>query len=158
MLPRLCHRILKVYHHSNLEFLSSQSSIIIFLIMDNHYVPGISLPPSMANERGPEKLSTTVTTDITQSTHKGQKEQTLPVNLSKMESRTTCALKFWSLVLVYTICCIALSLIMVLLINGFNAAESSTPRYVDNKLQLRVADITTHISAGLVVIRLLGTS
>lgn len=111
----------------------------------------------MAKNRDPEKTSPTETTEPTQTTDLGQSEQT-PADPLKKKSRSARAFKFWSLLLAYTICCITLSVILAFVINGFNAADSSTPRYIDGKLQLRVADITTLISAGLVVIKLLVTS
>jgi hypothetical protein len=56
------------------------------------------------------------------------------------------------------ICCTALSSILALVINGYIAIDTSTPRYIDGKLQLQIADITTLISAGLVIIRFFVTS
>lgn len=85
--------------------------------------------------------------------HTDPGQEDAPTKPTKTRSQFMRGLSFWSFLIVYTICCIALSVILVKVINGFNAAESTTPRYINGKLQLRVADITTLISAGLVVIK-----
>ncbi|KAI8669883.1 hypothetical protein NCS56_00791700 [Fusarium sp. Ph1] len=51
--------------------------------------------------------------------------------------------------------CILLVLCMVFLLDGYHAILPDAPRYVDGQLRLRVSDVTTIISAALVVTRLL---
>jgi hypothetical protein len=68
------------------------------------------------------------------------------------------AFKGWFLLLAHTICSIALSLAIALAINGYDAVDTSTPRYFDGKLHLRVSDVTTLVSVGLVVNRFFTTS
>jgi hypothetical protein len=63
------------------------------------------------------------------------------------------ALKAWTLLCTHTICCIALSMALVFGVNGYNAIGTSTPRYSGGKLRLRVSDITTLVSAALVIIK-----
>lgn len=58
----------------------------------------------------------------------------------------------------HIICSIAVSLAIALAINGYNAIDTSTPRYFDGKLHLRVSDVTTLVSAGLVVTRFFTTA
>ncbi|MCJ1325652.1 hypothetical protein MMC10_002315 [Thelotrema lepadinum] len=109
----------------------------------------------------PEKIHSATTTGLlhpdSEHTDLGKQEYT-PTKRAKKRPRFGREFKFWSFLIAYSICCIALSVILATVINNFNAVESTTPRYVDGKLQLRVADITTLISAGLVVIKLLVTS
>ncbi|KAE8448849.1 hypothetical protein EG329_008851 [Mollisiaceae sp. DMI_Dod_QoI] len=104
----------------------------------------------------PEKSSHAKTTDLG-SADPGEQEHTL-AKAAKKKSLFTRGFIFWSFLILYSICCIAISIILVKVIDGFNAAVSTTPRYINGKLQLRVADITTLISAGLVVIKLFVTS
>jgi hypothetical protein len=59
----------------------------------------------------------------------------------------------WFLLCAHTICCIALSLVLLFVINGYEAIDTSTPRYSDGKLLLRVSDITTLVSVALVIIK-----
>jgi hypothetical protein len=103
----------------------------------------------------PERISHTKATDLGHA-DPGEQEHT-PAKPVKDKSPFMRGFMFWSFLILYSICCIALSVILVKVINGFNAAESTSPRYINGKLQLRVADITTLISAGLVVIKLLVT-
>jgi hypothetical protein len=49
-------------------------------------------------------------------------------------------------------------LTVALAVNGYNAIDTSTPRYFDGKLHLRVSDVTTLVSAGLVVNRFFTTA
>jgi len=105
----------------------------------------------MAEYRDPEKAPPFATTAPVRG------EQTLTY-ASKSKTGSSHGFTFWAFLMAYTVCCIALAVILALVINGFNAADRSTPRYINGKLQLRVSDITTLISAGLVVIKLLVTS
>jgi hypothetical protein len=86
------------------------------------------------------------------------KLETPHVEPAKKKSRFRRDFMFWSFLIAYSICCIALTVILAKVINGFNAADKTTPRFINGKLQLRVSDITTLISAGLVVIKLLVSS
>ncbi|KAL2060479.1 hypothetical protein VTL71DRAFT_9510 [Oculimacula yallundae] len=121
----------------------------------------------MADSRGIKKPSATET--VEQTAHQRtptttdpkpdeveEQEEETPPNRSTTKSPSQEA-QFWSILVLYTICCIALSVILAVVIDGFNAGDSSTPRYIHGKLQLRVSDITTLVSAGLVVIKLLLT-
>ncbi|KAH8902621.1 hypothetical protein BR93DRAFT_987794 [Coniochaeta sp. PMI_546] len=116
----------------------------------------------MADSRGIEKPSATDTVEqtahysIPTTTDPRPNEEETPPNRSTTKSPSQEA-QFWSILLLYTIYCIALSVILTVVIDGFSAGDSSTPRYIDGKLQLRVSDITTLVSAGLVVIKLLLT-
>ena len=105
----------------------------------------------MAENSDMEKTYPTKTTDL------GQDERP-PTGPSHKKSRLTRAFRFWPLLIAYTVCCIALSLVLTLVIDGFNAVDTSTARYIDGKLQLRVSDITTLISAALVIIKFFATS
>lgn len=58
----------------------------------------------------------------------------------------------------HTAGCIALALVLVFAIDGYNAGDTSTPRYVNGKLLLHASDITTLVSAGLVIIKFFTTS
>jgi len=68
------------------------------------------------------------------------------------------AFRSWFLLLAHTICSIAISLAVALAINGYNAIDTSTPRYLDGKLYLRVSDVTTLISVALVINRFFTTA
>ncbi|KIW13835.1 hypothetical protein PV08_06615 [Exophiala spinifera] len=68
------------------------------------------------------------------------------------------AFKGWYLLLAHMIGSIALALTVALAINGYNAIDTSTPRYFNSKLHLRVADVTTLVSVGLVVVKFFTTS
>jgi hypothetical protein len=81
-----------------------------------------------------------------------------PADFSNVKPRSSRAFRAWPLLLAHALCCIALSLVLTLVINGYNAIDTSTPRYIDGKYNLRVADITTIISAALVVIKLVMTA
>lgn len=105
----------------------------------------------MAENSDMEKTYPTKTTDL------GQDERP-PTGPSHRKSRLTRAFRFWPLLIAYTVCCIALSLVLTLVIDGFNAADTSTARYIDGELQLRVSDITTLVSAALVIIKFFATS
>lgn len=72
-------------------------------------------------------------------------------NRPQKKSLLTWALKGWLLLLARTICSAVLSLLIVLTIKRYNAIGTTTPRYSDGKLHLRVSDITTLVSAGLVI-------
>src|SRR5579871_3661209 len=72
---------------------------------------------------------------------------------SKNRSRVTRALKAWTLLGAHAVGCIALSIALKFGVNGYNAIGTSTPRYSGGKLRLRVSDITTLVSAALVIIK-----
>jgi hypothetical protein len=76
------------------------------------------------------------------------------------ESRRWLAWAFKSsfLLSAHTICSIAISLAVALAINGYNAIDTSTPRYFDGKLYLRVSDVTTLVSVGLVFTKFFTTA
>jgi hypothetical protein len=76
----------------------------------------------------------------------------------RFQSWPAWAFKGWFLLLAHTISSIALSLTIALAINGYNAVDTSTPRYFDSKLHLRVSDVTTLVSVGLVVNRFFSAS
>ena len=73
---------------------------------------------------------------------------------SKNKPRVTRAFKAWTLLCAHTVGCIALSMALAFGVNGYNAIGTSTPRYSGDKLRLRVSDITTLVSAALVIIKL----
>jgi hypothetical protein len=79
-------------------------------------------------------------------------------NHPQKKSLLTWALKGWLLLLAHTICSVALSLVIALAINGYDAIDTTTPRYSDGTLHLRVSDITTLVSAGLVFTKFFTTS
>lgn len=85
-------------------------------------------------------------------TNSGQNTQTL-TNSSKNKNHVKRIYKAWLFLFGHAICCLALSLTIVLKINGYNAIEKSSPRYSNGKLRLRVSDVTTLVSAGLVIIK-----
>ncbi|PMD31601.1 hypothetical protein L207DRAFT_519369 [Hyaloscypha variabilis F] len=68
------------------------------------------------------------------------------------------AFKSSFLLLAHTISSVAISLAVALAINGYNAIDTSTPRYFDGKLHLRVSDVTTLVSVGLVINRFFTTA
>ena len=105
----------------------------------------------MASSSNPEKATFTQATDL------GHDMQ-MSASPSQKRARSARALRSWPFLLLYTACCIALSLILALVIDGYNAVDTSTPRYINGKLQLRVSDITTLISVGLVIIKFLVTT
>jgi hypothetical protein len=82
----------------------------------------------------PEKISHTETTHPGHAdpghTDPGQQEHTRAKPVKK-KSPFMRGFNFWSFLIAYTICCIALSVILAKVINGFNAAESTTPRYIN---------------------------
>ncbi|OAP58632.1 hypothetical protein AYL99_07722 [Fonsecaea erecta] len=74
------------------------------------------------------------------------------------KSRLPPKVKAWTILLSHLAVCTALALSIALAINGYEALDddsASHATYVDGKLILRVADVTTIISAVLVVVKLL---
>jgi hypothetical protein len=61
---------------------------------------------------------------------------------------------FWSPV-IHFVCCIALVLSMVHVINGYHAVSPDSYRTVNGHFKLRVSDVTTLVSAALTVIKLI---
>jgi len=103
----------------------------------------------MAEDRHPgEKPTATANTTLLE-------ENPAPAGPSPKKPRPwfAWAFKSWFLLLAHTICSIAISLALALAINGYNAIDTSTPRYFDGKLHLRVSDVTTLVSVGLVINR-----
>ncbi|KIY02807.1 uncharacterized protein Z520_01272 [Fonsecaea multimorphosa CBS 102226] len=77
---------------------------------------------------------------------------------SKSKLRLPPKVKAWVILLSHLAVCIALALSIALAINGYEALDddsASHATYVDGKLILRVADVTTIVSAVLVVVKLL---
>ncbi|EED19724.1 hypothetical protein TSTA_029950 [Talaromyces stipitatus ATCC 10500] len=68
------------------------------------------------------------------------------------------ALQSTPLLFLHTVGSIALALVLVYAVDGYNAGDDSTPRYVDGKLLLRSSDVTTLVSAALVLIKFFTTS
>jgi hypothetical protein len=64
----------------------------------------------------------------------------------------------WSILLIHTIICVAIALGIALAVNGYKALDDRSAAYVDGKLILRVGDVTTLISAALVIVKLLVSS
>ena len=67
----------------------------------------------------------------------------------------------WSILLIHTIICVAIALGIALAVNGYKALDDQSANhaeYVDGKLILRVGDVTTLISAALVIVKLLVSS
>ncbi|KAJ5651625.1 uncharacterized protein N7484_005348 [Penicillium longicatenatum] len=58
----------------------------------------------------------------------------------------------------HTVGSIALALVLIYAVDGYNAGDDSTPRYVNGTLLLRSSDVTTMVSAALVVIKFFTTS
>ena len=132
--------------------------VFFFLVTIDRFISKASFTGSMSkhNYENPEKIYS-ATTPGQSHIDLGNQGHIFPQSVKK-PSRYWREFKLWSFLVAYTICCIALSVILATVINKFNAIESTAPRYTNGKLQLRVADITTLISAGLVVIKLLVTS
>jgi hypothetical protein len=59
----------------------------------------------------------------------------------------------WLFLFGHALCCIAFTLAIALAINGYEAIDTSSPRYESGELRLRVSDITTLVSMGLVIIK-----
>ena len=74
------------------------------------------------------------------------------------EEKLQSKFKGWYLVLLHGVFCIGLSVTIAIAIDGYNAVDAITPRLNDGRYSLRVADITTLISAALVVIKLVVTA
>src|ERR1700733_107807 len=74
-----------------------------------------------------------------------------PKKPSKDTYRVKRALKAWALLFAYTVGCVTLSIGLLFGVNGYNAIGTSAPRYSGGKLRLRVSDITTLVSAALVI-------
>ncbi|KAK6518125.1 hypothetical protein TWF506_005286 [Arthrobotrys conoides] len=58
----------------------------------------------------------------------------------------------------HSICCIALALVVALAVDGYQAVDSSVSRYAHGRLRLHVSDVTTFVSVGLVLVKLLVSS
>ncbi|KAF3318800.1 hypothetical protein TWF173_005213 [Orbilia oligospora] len=58
----------------------------------------------------------------------------------------------------HSVFCIALALVVALAIDGYQAIDTSTHRYVGGKLRLHVSDVTTFVSVGLVLVKLFVSS
>ena len=97
----------------------------------------------MATEREHEKSMTTVSTALLDP---GEKRQTKDKPL-----------KAWTLLCAHIAGCLALSMALVFGVNGYNAIETSSPRYSGNKLRFRISDVTTLVSSALVIIKILLT-
>lgn len=59
----------------------------------------------------------------------------------------------WALQFAHVASSIALAVAIAFAVNGYNAIDTSTPRYSNGKLLLRVSDVTTLVSMGLVINR-----
>ncbi|RAO68010.1 uncharacterized protein BHQ10_004022 [Talaromyces amestolkiae] len=103
-----------------------------------------------------EKQTPTETFALTPTNIK--KDNSESANHPRKRSTLTWALQGWLLLLAHTICSIALSLSIALAINNYDAIDTTTPRYSDGTLHLRVSDITTLVSAGLVITKFFTTS
>ncbi|KAH8691534.1 hypothetical protein BGW36DRAFT_388498 [Talaromyces proteolyticus] len=87
------------------------------------------------------------------------KHEAVPAkNDSPNPARPKKALQTTPLLLVHTAGSIALALVLVYAVDGYNAGDDSTPHYVDGKLLLRSSDVTTLVSAALVFIKFFTTS
>lgn len=87
------------------------------------------------------------------------KHEALPVkNDSPNPARPRKLLQTTPLLLMHTAGSITLALVLVYVVDGYNAGDDSTPHYVDGKLLLRSSDVTTLISAALVFIKFFTTS
>ncbi|EFX01588.1 stress response protein [Grosmannia clavigera kw1407] len=58
----------------------------------------------------------------------------------------------------HTAGCISLAIALVFAVDGYNASDSSTPRSASGKFRFRVSDVTTLISAGLVIVKFFTTA
>lgn len=86
-------------------------------------------------------------------TTQNQTRDVVPGKVGKLKARARAGTD-WCLLCAYTACCIILALVIALAVNGYNAIDTSTPRYSSGHLQLRVSDVTTLISVGLVIVKL----
>ncbi|KIW87353.1 uncharacterized protein Z519_11989 [Cladophialophora bantiana CBS 173.52] len=89
--------------------------------------------------------------------HQGAKITDNTTN-SKLKFRLPPKVKAWVILLSHLAVCTALALSIALAINGYEALDddsASHATYVDGKLILRVADVTTIVSAALVIVKLL---
>lgn len=59
----------------------------------------------------------------------------------------------WLFLCGHALCCIALALVLALAVNGYQAINTTSPRYESGHLRLRVSDITTLVSMALVIIK-----
>lgn len=84
-----------------------------------------------------------------------QEESSLP---AKPTSKRSTRSNAWSILLIHTGVCLAIALAVALAVNGYEALDdqsASHAAYIDGRLVLRVGDVTTLISAALVVVKLL---
>ncbi|KAH8663232.1 hypothetical protein BGZ61DRAFT_367769 [Ilyonectria robusta] len=102
----------------------------------------------MAESRVSEKHSSPEYTELDQNEQTHTDSSPTPT-----KSRPRRLFKYWPLLLAHTAGCIGLALALVFAVNHYNAIDTSTPRYNGGKLRLRVSDVTTLVSAGLVVIK-----
>lgn len=79
------------------------------------------------------------------------------INSPKKKHRVKRAYKTWLFLLGHAICCFALSLTMILKLDEYNAIGKSDPHRLNGKFRLRVNDVTTLVSAGLVIIKYIVT-
>jgi hypothetical protein len=87
-----------------------------------------------------------------------KQDETMHDGQSRHPTRPKKALKSTPLLLMHTAGCIALALVLVYAVDGYNAGDDTAPRYVDGSLLLRSSDVITLISAGLVIIKFFTTS
>jgi len=84
------------------------------------------------------------------------KEAKTSTTIAKLRPSPT--VKAWGLLILHGSACIAVALAIALAVNGYEAVNTSSPRHVNGTLLLRVSDVTTLVSVGLVVVKILGGS
>ncbi|KUL81975.1 hypothetical protein ZTR_10719 [Talaromyces verruculosus] len=105
----------------------------------------------MSEKAEPGKPPPTATEEVKQDAISAQ-------NHSPRAVRPKKAIQATPLLVLHTVGSIALALVLVYAVDGYNAGDDTTPHYVDGKLLLRSSDITTLISAALVLIKFFTTA
>ncbi|KAH8587225.1 hypothetical protein B0O99DRAFT_527129 [Bisporella sp. PMI_857] len=77
---------------------------------------------------------------------------------SKIKIAWSRARRAWLFPVLHIVFCLILSLVLALVINGYQAINTTTPRYYNGVYVLRVSDVTTLVSLGLVFIKITVTS
>jgi hypothetical protein len=78
-----------------------------------------------------------------------------PNIIPESKTRVSEVAQAWIVLSIHGACCIALALAIAFGLNGYKAGDESSPRRVEGKLLLRVADVTTLVSVALVVVKVI---
>ncbi|KAN0072097.1 hypothetical protein V8E54_009826 [Elaphomyces granulatus] len=125
----------------------------------------------MSSSPKPEVIEVTAESEsLIAKTHDKQDKKDKPVAVATQEenesgatstSRWPPKINAWSILFIHAIICLAIALGIALAVNGYKALDdhsASHAQYVAGKLILRVGDVTTLISAALVIVKLLVSS